>query len=629
MPKTRVRRKSVGQRLLESMFYTLLIQLVILGAVVHFFPNVFVFVGVFVVLSAASLTIIKGRINSTIRYSLNRLNSADHTFSANAQPFRARGRSNNSNDPFDDLYQKFEDQSVIMSTLLHDFNHLADNIGQDFNLRLNPSNYSGGYRNFIDSLNSALDTTFAYLESMPVVVMTIARDKKVIFTNKLGLDQGVTIGKSLYQIASNEAMREVEDRMDHVFSSGKAEQLRTSIEHAGKTFVEDYFISPVLGARGEVTSLMVANFDAEEAVKTQLIQDFQAYEVNDIVDSLEQGLGKGLLTFTYKPEPSNETTASVAGGFQRISDTMKYSVSFISDYIDEISATLSAIAGGDLTARIHNHYLGDFSVIRDAINNIAEKLGQTMSDISIGADQVLEGSHQIAEGATGLADGAAEQSTAIHALEESITKIDSEVAENSKNAQSAYAMSTESTANAHAANDAMQQMLSAMEDIKVSSSNISSVIKVIQDIAFQTNLLALNASVEAARAGEHGRGFSVVAEEVRTLAGRSQTAVAETTALIEDSLSRVDVGSNIATQTAKTLDIIVSNSQDLERLINNISESSAKQADSIHNISTGTHQIAEVIHTNSAAAEEATATAEELDAQASVLSDSVKYFKLK
>jgi methyl-accepting chemotaxis protein len=101
------------------------------------------------------------------------------------------------------------------------------------------------------------------------------------------------------------------------------------------------------------------------------------------------------------------------------------------------------------------------------------------------------------------------------------------------------------------------QAVRAMTAINEASRKIVDVIGVIDEIAFQTNLLALNAAIEAARAGEQGRGFAVVASEVRNLAGRSASAAKEIKRLIQDSVRKVEEGSQLVTQSGQTLDHIV------------------------------------------------------------------------
>ncbi|MCL2199415.1 MAG: methyl-accepting chemotaxis protein [Defluviitaleaceae bacterium] len=356
--------------------------------------------------------------------------------------------------------------------------------------------------------------------------------------------------------------------------------------------------------------IMIGLDEIAEAVDKPIV------EIRDIMGNLAGG------DFAHK------VVGDYAGDFLEIKNAVNSTIDALSVYIEEISKTLAAVSGGDLTTSISREYVGSFGAIKESLNNISKTLHKTMSEISSASEQVLSGAKQISTSAQDLANGAQEQASSVEELNASIDVINQQTRQNANNASEANELSAKSSANAQEGNEAMKQMLLAMTQIKESSSEISKIIKAIQDIAFQTNLLALNASVEAARAGEHGRGFSVVAEEVRNLAGRSQDSVNETTGLIETSNNRVESGSSIAETTSKSLDTIVVNAAEVSQIIKDIASASNEQAEAIAQVSQGLDQISKVVQNNSAVSEETAAASQELSSQAEILQQLVAYFKL-
>ncbi|MCL1844765.1 MAG: methyl-accepting chemotaxis protein [Defluviitaleaceae bacterium] len=319
---------------------------------------------------------------------------------------------------------------------------------------------------------------------------------------------------------------------------------------------------------------------------------------------------------------------SYNGTFRKIIMATESTLSEVASYVKDISSSLSQMAEGDLRVKVTRNYIGDFNAIKNSINAISTGLNKTISEITSASEQVLSGAKQISSSAMDLANGASQQASSVQELNASVDLINQQTQSNAQNANEANALSNTSTANAREGNEAMQQTLGAMNEIKEASNNISKIIRTIQDIAFQTNLLALNAAVEAARAGEHGKGFAVVAEEVRSLAARSQEAAGETTSLIGTSISTVDSGAEIARSTAETLDTIVDNANKVLNVVTAISSSSNEQAEAIAQIVVGLNQISQVVQSNSAASEETAAASQELTSQAELLQQLVSYFKV-
>ena len=317
------------------------------------------------------------------------------------------------------------------------------------------------------------------------------------------------------------------------------------------------------------------------------------------------------------------------GTFENVKVALNSTEETTLSYISDIADILGRMAKGDLTVSINRDYIGSYAPIKVALNSILDSLKRVMTEIATASDQVLTGAEQLSQSAMHLADGSARQTASIEELTASMETINHKAAQSAASATEASERALRSSEFATQGEVKVQAMLSTMDKLKESSESIGKVIKVISDIAFQTNLLALNAAVEAARAGEHGKGFAVVADEVRNLAGRSQTSTNETTAIIEEDVQMVGSGVNAARSVAESFTTIMDDISQISETVAQINEMSKEQVESIAVINDSVGEISRVIQDNSATAEESAAASQELNSQAETLKQLVSFFKLK
>lgn len=314
--------------------------------------------------------------------------------------------------------------------------------------------------------------------------------------------------------------------------------------------------------------------------------------------------------------------------FGIIADYFRTMTTYLNSVVTDIGFILNHMGKGDFTVSSQIEYIGDFTSIHDSITQIQHNLSKTLFQIDQTADVVAESSEQMSIGAQRLSEGSIDQAASVEELAASIDDISSQVNENANYAKDVNNRVNQVNQKILMANDRMKEMVSANDEIRDKSNEISNIINIIEGIASQTNLLALNAAIEAARAGKSGKGFAVVANEVKNLAEQSRIAAQNTGDLISASLSAVTKGATIADETADFLVSVANEISSVVNIVNSISSASNDQADNISGITAGVEQISQVVQDNSATSQEYAASSEELSSQAQTLKSLVEDFKL-
>ncbi|MHA8020476.1 methyl-accepting chemotaxis protein [Stenotrophomonas hibiscicola] len=353
------------------------------------------------------------------------------------------------------------------------------------------------------------------------------------------------------------------------------------------------------------------------------------------VDTVKANLGR------INAEIKQLASAAAAGDFSRRGDAQRFDHDFrlmlenlnammavSDDNLGKLSQLLSAIAEGDLTARMHGDYQGVFARMRDDANTTVAQLTQIVGQIQASASSITLAAGEIASGNSDLSRRTEQQAANLEETAASMEELTSTVRQNAEHARQANQLAIGAQSVASQGGSVVGQVVSTMSAIEASSKKIAEIISVIDGIAFQTNILALNAAVEAARAGEQGRGFAVVASEVRTLAQRSAAAAKEIKGLIDDSVGKVTEGSSLVHQAGSTMGEIVASVQRVTDIMAEISAASQEQSAGIEQVNQTVVQMDETTQQNAALVEEATAAARAMEDQAAQLADAVAIFRL-
>ncbi|NQV70703.1 MAG: PAS domain-containing protein [Pseudohongiella sp.] len=294
--------------------------------------------------------------------------------------------------------------------------------------------------------------------------------------------------------------------------------------------------------------------------------------------------------------------------------------------LKDTSHIMKNISEGNLKEKMDGVYTGDFLILSNSVNDCIDNLTGMVSNITVSATSVKEGATDISAGSAKLSEHSEQQAASLKEASATMEKITMAFQQNAADAARANTLAHNARETAENGGAVTGTANSAMEAIRESSDQINDIVGVIDEIASQTNLLALNAAIEAARVGDQGRGFAVLANEVRGLAGRSATAAKEIKELIRDSSEKVREGSGLVKKSGETLEEIVTAVKKVNDIVAEISIASDKQAAGLNEINKAMGEMDKMAQQNSVLAEEETAARKSLSSQAKFLQELISFF---
>jgi len=365
-----------------------------------------------------------------------------------------------------------------------------------------------------------------------------------------------------------------------------------------------------------LVELSQGNFSAK--IQTQYVGDYAviAQAANNLADMMRGSIVElsRVMGELSKGHLSEKIDIDLPGDMSAIKESTNSFIAILNEIIQEIRDTLHEMQGGNLTKKITLDMPGELVEIKNAINAFNESLSEIITQIVMSANEINIASNEVSVSSNSISCGAEVQASSIEETTSSIEEMSGSVSETAQNAQLTNKLASDASEMAQKGGEAVGKTVLAMHDI-------STRIKVIEDIVYQTNLLALNAAIEAARAGEHGKGFAVVAAEVRKLAKRSQIAAQEISKITKESVSiSEEAGSLISTALPKI--------EETAKLVRDITAAASEQAVGVEQISIAMNQLDQVTQENASSSQQLATIAEELNGQASSLTDMMKFFKL-
>ncbi len=309
--------------------------------------------------------------------------------------------------------------------------------------------------------------------------------------------------------------------------------------------------------------------------------------------------------------------------------TLTDTVESVNRYISDIHQVLSGVADGNLQIEPQVQYKGDFTLIRNSLGTILASMNKTISGFRAAAVRLAQMAEELSGQSGQLHQASLEQNQATEVLVDEVTHVKEQLVGVIKSSDQTHTMTGEITRKVQEANMQMDALSNAMNNISSNAQEITSIAIAIDNIAFQTNILALNASVEAARAGSAGRGFAIVAEEVKELAGKSAQAAKSAVDIVTNTKAVIQEGVELNASTAESLQAIYGVSTEISEISDQLVAAVQGQENALISMEERIATISSIADRNLQSAVGTSQSSELLAKEAEELQVQVKKFTLK
>ncbi|MCL1934945.1 MAG: methyl-accepting chemotaxis protein [Defluviitaleaceae bacterium] len=504
----------------------------------------------------------------------------------------------------------------------------------DFYYRM-PEQGFEDYFDIVQKINFFLETIQSIFDNSMVPIMLYDSNRNLKYFNKnvesMGYSKDI-LGKSVVEAWGKKTGNEYIEAFNIADKRHEIYFFETYTKNLKNLIIEKHMFMPLYSHNDAITFYFNMSMDISEQLKFEKrvskIIKYQKNETNSILNSL-YNFENSIISFYNQPNDYDEDTKESYEDFKKINDILIKSTENIGFTIKNISEILDEMANKNFDISIVENYDGDFLVIKDAVNSVVTSISGIIKNIS-GIVSILESnSEELQNNSINLGSQFKEQDNKVNIINDKIKIIIDKMKQNEDYLKNLKDFSKEIKEASTLGNLQMEKLDTSIIDLDSNYTQISKIVSIIEDISFQTNLLSLNAAVEAARAGEHGRGFSVVAEEVRTLATKASTEAKQAADILQYSKDSLSNTVHLSKETTKSFKNIDETIKQQSNVIDNIISDLSVQNENIFSVSKDVDNIYEISKENENTIMQFVSLSEYLAQNSVMLKDMVADFKIK